>query len=813
MNILSNFIRNKLKSILDEYFENNKVTQNFLNLTSNELVLKSVFIKIDKINKSMHNMPFELKSAYFESINLKIPWNNLFNSPLEIYVESPQIILILKDPNSPNIFDKKIAIENLFNEFKSIISKLISGNNSSKWKIFRNIQQKIIDNLQLRIQNITIRLDCSKLSGNPVLNFKLKDFNFFTSDENFQTMIFFDRTKVENQKLPIYKLLNINELVFNISDCNEENPIDIFKTYLNIQSKFFNGEDLNENCPQNSFNISISTLNILIDEKKLDYLISILKNIKQFNANLFNFLNFSIPRPTKTEDIGMMEEKQKKIYCKKWWFYCISIILKELYIKKISSIWETIYNKKNKNLKSFKLPVSILNIIIKPLRKHIVALIKNDFKIENWIHQPEELFDLEMILSNIPMIQIKNIILTHCMDLINSEIDKKKGMSIFKYLASKIGISFNQPDVEDVKLFISQKFKPVQNKSNFNYLLKFNLNKINLNILLANNNSFKTELFDLTILCELHSEITLATVSLKQIILYYKTKKQNLKIFNSEISKQENFAEIKFESVASNENNNIKINICTQTIFININPDILVYSHRFMLSRIRNPSKVLKSSNVSPTILKLQETIQNLRSNVTFIFDLSSLVLNLNFDNLEGSSNSLSFYTGNLQLKYNIFSNNINNSIDFFLQNMKMEYLINLKSETIVDFSILGKINLTNINNNYIQLISPNIYFNINHLHLLDLFKNLFEIYQKLIKNTDQYRIKQKYFVVKVSQEDHKDIYDLSYWKRSKQGIINFYNDKKIEIFFDKKTQFSELISNCKFTCIKDKSMNVLEVS
>ena len=76
------------------------------------------------------------------------------------------------------------------------------------------LSSKIIDNIQIDIKNIHIRLEDHTTSGEPwSLGITLKELKLYTCNSDWKKT-YIDRTLKDNKGLPLFKLLNLSNFAF-----------------------------------------------------------------------------------------------------------------------------------------------------------------------------------------------------------------------------------------------------------------------------------------------------------------------------------------------------------------------------------------------------------------------------------------------------------------------------------------------------------------------------------------------------------------------------------------------------------------------
>ena len=156
-----------LERIIMSYFGDflNGIDQNNLHvgIWSGNISIDNVSLNEHKINALLlaSKLPFQLKYSHIGSLKVIVPWNKLSSSPVEITITDVYLFLHLKDTESQVdlkdiIANKKELIKNYCDYLSS---KLLGERKDEKEQGYLNrMISKIIDNIQLSVQNIHLRV-------------------------------------------------------------------------------------------------------------------------------------------------------------------------------------------------------------------------------------------------------------------------------------------------------------------------------------------------------------------------------------------------------------------------------------------------------------------------------------------------------------------------------------------------------------------------------------------------------------------------------------------------------------------------------
>lgn len=128
-----------------------------------DIRIENVSLNEQKINHLMLSakLPFELIYSHVGGLRVVVPWNKLSSMPVEITLNDVYLFLRMKDTGSKVelndiILNKKELVKN-YCEYLS--TKLLGEKKEDKEAGYLNkMIAKIIDNIQLKIENIHIRV-------------------------------------------------------------------------------------------------------------------------------------------------------------------------------------------------------------------------------------------------------------------------------------------------------------------------------------------------------------------------------------------------------------------------------------------------------------------------------------------------------------------------------------------------------------------------------------------------------------------------------------------------------------------------------
>ena len=369
-----------LSRIVGEYVEGISKKQMKVGIWSGNVDIKNLTIKKSVIQQL--NIPFELKFGMIEQIKLKIPWTNLSSSSVEAELRGLYLLIVPKDKTTwssiKNDFlqNKHALLMKYAKTLKDTIVERIKMKNSSKSQdkgYFGKLVEKIIDNLQIDIRDIHIRLESiASPIENASLGITLDSLNVITCDSDWKPS-FVDRSSSSSSSNQdtVYKKMNIQNFYtyFNAEETNfiSEKPEDDF--YVLMKSLIYNEENKDKEDIKNlDFLLNFSTIGRLTQNRLTSELVK--KHIPEFNIEIklencnFNLSKKQIKklqaiinlandysmffkkgeekyqfyyfRPTKKIKDCKTEEERKRVK-KEWWRYAIKYASSKL--KKNKDRW------------------------------------------------------------------------------------------------------------------------------------------------------------------------------------------------------------------------------------------------------------------------------------------------------------------------------------------------------------------------------------------------------------------------------------------------------------------------------------------
>lgn len=186
---------------------------------SGEVSIQNLKVK-ESIGDTL-KIPLKVLYSNIGSIVATVPWRDLSNSPVHVQVNDLFLIMSPKDKIDleqlgANIFEQRQALlESIAQEIEENIKTATEnegkkGEESEGW--MAGIVNKIVNNIQIKITNIHIRIECD-LPGQSFFAFgiTLDLLDIYTVDAK-GARTFLDPSKPENKGKPKYKKMIMNQL-------------------------------------------------------------------------------------------------------------------------------------------------------------------------------------------------------------------------------------------------------------------------------------------------------------------------------------------------------------------------------------------------------------------------------------------------------------------------------------------------------------------------------------------------------------------------------------------------------------------------
>ncbi|CAD8204171.1 unnamed protein product [Paramecium pentaurelia] len=283
-------IENLLQSILGEYIEGLDQQSLKVGIWSGEAKIENLKLKSDAFIKL--DLPFIVKYSRLGTLNLNIPWKNLASAPIKANLDTLYLIITPQQASdwkfgSITGADKLIQVD----QFKQKLLERIA-NKEQQDGMMQRIIIRVIENLQIRIQNIHIRVEDQQIS----YGFVLQNFTLLTVNEQGVEQ-FIDRTSNKNQSL--IKSLQISNIGFywqwkggiqyDVIKFQEEIPKNDYLFRLSLQSKVVQPPKQSENLPDYRFDLDLQSFDIHFSKPQVQQILNLTDYLNSYNRAKISF--------------------------------------------------------------------------------------------------------------------------------------------------------------------------------------------------------------------------------------------------------------------------------------------------------------------------------------------------------------------------------------------------------------------------------------------------------------------------------------------------------------------------------------------
>ncbi|KAF8938290.1 hypothetical protein BGZ58_001218 [Dissophora ornata] len=166
--MLEGLVAGLLNRFIGPYVTNLNVNQLNIGIWSGDVKLTNLRLKKDALDK--FSLPVDVAEGYLGELTLSIPWSNLKNKPVKVYINNVYLLCVPKGESEYNA-DEEAARAQALKEDKLANAELLNtkpttgmDDEEKKNATFLNqLITKVVDNLQVSINNIHVRYE-DKLS-------------------------------------------------------------------------------------------------------------------------------------------------------------------------------------------------------------------------------------------------------------------------------------------------------------------------------------------------------------------------------------------------------------------------------------------------------------------------------------------------------------------------------------------------------------------------------------------------------------------------------------------------------------------------
>ncbi|ORZ00047.1 hypothetical protein BCR41DRAFT_313859 [Lobosporangium transversale] len=163
--MLEGLVAGLLNRFIGPYVTNLNVSQLNIAIWSGDVKLTNLRLKKDALDK--FNLPVDVVEGYLGELTLSIPWSNLKNKPVKVYINNVYLLCVPKGESDYDA-DEEAARAQALKEDRLANAELLStkpaagmdGRTEKKNATFLNqLVTKVVDNLQVSINNIHVRYE------------------------------------------------------------------------------------------------------------------------------------------------------------------------------------------------------------------------------------------------------------------------------------------------------------------------------------------------------------------------------------------------------------------------------------------------------------------------------------------------------------------------------------------------------------------------------------------------------------------------------------------------------------------------------
>ncbi|XP_022258714.1 vacuolar protein sorting-associated protein 13C-like [Limulus polyphemus] len=211
--MFESIVADLLNKFLGDYVENVDRSKLKLAVWGGNIILKNIDIKQNALEDL--DLPLKIAFGYLSELILKIPWKNIYSSPVTAVIDGLYVIIT---PSAVQKYDEEKE-KKIFQETKNEVlqaaekvkireAKKLKHRNKKQDSFKEKILTQIIRNLQVKVKNVHIRYEDEFINSNSpfAAGITLHNLLFETTDESWKPCIVKETVKIFN------KLVNIDSL-------------------------------------------------------------------------------------------------------------------------------------------------------------------------------------------------------------------------------------------------------------------------------------------------------------------------------------------------------------------------------------------------------------------------------------------------------------------------------------------------------------------------------------------------------------------------------------------------------------------------
>ncbi len=280
-----------LRKVLGEYFDGLDSEGLQVAIWSGEVTIKNLSLKPQALD--LLGLPFKLLASHVGKLVLNIPWKSLGSQRIEVTLEGLHLLVMPKKRaewvfvNHKLMADVQRSIEQCASALLKKYSENIAREQDKEDTFTQKLTLKIIDNMQLEVRNIHLRLEHQDYSAGLVL----QELTMFTVDQHGQPS-FVDRKEMPAGE-PLRKRVKLSNFgLYWHSD--EKTPLNadprnakralsdlVFSPFLRFLFRFSCEVNLLQRDskeavkPELALEVSLPDLHLTIENKQLQQMVAL----------------------------------------------------------------------------------------------------------------------------------------------------------------------------------------------------------------------------------------------------------------------------------------------------------------------------------------------------------------------------------------------------------------------------------------------------------------------------------------------------------------------------------------------------------
>ena len=333
-------IESVLLTYFGEFFENFDSKSLSVSIWSGKVNLTNLVINPHCLDK--FKLPFKIRKGSIKSINVSIDWKSNFTTPTIISIDGIFLTISIMGQSEWS-FDDSIYYAKKVQMLKAYFAKKtqslqanLEAKKESKGNsgYIANLTTKIIDNIQLILSNVKVRIvDNNNEKNIYEFGLTLKELQIVSTNSNWEQefvqrkpdqILFFK--KLTLKQMGVY--LNISENVKIDQDDQMEGDYSYLIKPINLQCNLI--QNTKPNKEENKFALSLSMESLDIELRKVQYdcIVNIMNTVSlysKFRHCSYNSKNYLYFKP---------KNKDKKANAKEWMRFMISMVIKTIKTRK-----------------------------------------------------------------------------------------------------------------------------------------------------------------------------------------------------------------------------------------------------------------------------------------------------------------------------------------------------------------------------------------------------------------------------------------------------------------------------------------------